>query len=332
MNLHRNNNKKTSDWQSMVMHIYASSAWITDVNGSAVQHLQYLPFGEDFVSQSSTAFDARYKFSGKEKDSETGYSYFGARYYSSDLSVWLSVDPLADKYPSMSPFMYTAGNPVMLVDPDGMRIRIREKNGTGWFGRRKNLTYKDGKLYEGLFGRKEYTGGDKFANGVKDDLNTIKGYGDYENDIIKTLEKSKHTHTFLWTAGDNGGNRKWKNKITAHKIRNGKGASSIMNLNRNDGFLEDGDRKIIKTSVTSLAHELSHIFEYDTGIYSGKGVKVTMFDGSETWPSPALPHTEVNAVRFENLIRSKMKVDLRRTYILDGVKNVPQYDLLVPIK
>jgi hypothetical protein len=31
-----------------------------------------------------------------------GYSYFGARYYDSDLSVWLSVDPLADKYPHLS--------------------------------------------------------------------------------------------------------------------------------------------------------------------------------------------------------------------------------------
>ena len=48
--------------------------------------------------------------------------YFGARYYNSDISVWLSVDPLADEYPSLSAYMYTAGNPVMLVDPDGMRI------------------------------------------------------------------------------------------------------------------------------------------------------------------------------------------------------------------
>ncbi len=58
-------------------------------------------------------------FSAKEKDEETQYSYFGARYYMSDISVWLSVDPLSDKYPTMSAYMYCAGNPVMLVDPDG---------------------------------------------------------------------------------------------------------------------------------------------------------------------------------------------------------------------
>ncbi len=54
---------------------------------------------------------------------ETGFSYFGARYYDSDiLTGWLSVDPLADKYPSLSPYAYCAWNPVKLVDPDGEEI------------------------------------------------------------------------------------------------------------------------------------------------------------------------------------------------------------------
>jgi RHS repeat-associated protein len=79
-----------------------SSSFITDTGGEAVKHLQYLPFGESFVSQTSTSWQTRYTFSGKEKDVETGCSYFGARYYDSDLSVWLSVDPLADKYPHLS--------------------------------------------------------------------------------------------------------------------------------------------------------------------------------------------------------------------------------------
>ena len=62
-------------------------------------------------------------FTGKERDSETGFSYFGARYYDSDiLTGWLSVDPMADKYPSISPYAYCAWNPVKLVDPDGEDI------------------------------------------------------------------------------------------------------------------------------------------------------------------------------------------------------------------
>ena len=61
-------------------------------------------------------------FSAKERDSETGLSYFGSRYYSSDLSIWLSVDPVSDKYPSLSPYVYCADNPVKLVDPNGEEI------------------------------------------------------------------------------------------------------------------------------------------------------------------------------------------------------------------
>ncbi len=97
-----------------------SSSFITNINGAAVQHLQYLPFGETFVDQRhDSPYNTPYKFSGKEKDDETQYSYFGARYYDSDLSVWLSVDHLCAKYPSMSPYMYCGGNPINYIDPNG---------------------------------------------------------------------------------------------------------------------------------------------------------------------------------------------------------------------
>ncbi len=99
-----------------------SSSWITYTDGTAVQHLHYLPWGEDFVDQRSTSWNAMYTFSAKEKDTETGYSYFGSRYYNSDLSIWLSVDPMAGKYPSLSPYAYCADNPVKLVDPNGEEI------------------------------------------------------------------------------------------------------------------------------------------------------------------------------------------------------------------
>ncbi len=57
---------------------------------------------------------------GKELDAETGYSYFGARYLDHTLTTaWLSVDPMSDKYPSISPYNYCMWNPMKLVDPDG---------------------------------------------------------------------------------------------------------------------------------------------------------------------------------------------------------------------
>jgi len=66
--------------------------------------------------------DGTFTFSAKERDPETGLSYFGSRYYSSDLSIWLSVDPQSDKYASLSPYVYCADNPVILVDPNGEEL------------------------------------------------------------------------------------------------------------------------------------------------------------------------------------------------------------------
>ena len=45
-----------------------------------------------------------------------------ARYYNSALSIWLSVDPMLDKYPNLSPYTYCADNPVRLVDEEGKEI------------------------------------------------------------------------------------------------------------------------------------------------------------------------------------------------------------------
>lgn len=64
-------------------------------------------------------YNERFKFTGKERDDETGYDFFGARYYASTLPSWLSVDPLADKYPHISPYAYCAWNPIKYVDPNG---------------------------------------------------------------------------------------------------------------------------------------------------------------------------------------------------------------------
>ena len=98
-----------------------STGFVTDADAKPVQHLQYLPFGELFVSQLQMEynFDSRYKFTGKERDEETAYDYFGARYYDSDLSQWLSVDPMSDVRPNISPYAYCQNNPIGRIDPNG---------------------------------------------------------------------------------------------------------------------------------------------------------------------------------------------------------------------
>ena len=72
------------------------------------------------VNRTQTMRFYPFVFTGKERDEETGFGYFGARYMDHELmTMWLSVDPMADKYPSISPYAYCSWNPMRLVDPDG---------------------------------------------------------------------------------------------------------------------------------------------------------------------------------------------------------------------
>ena len=96
-----------------------SATWITDSVGNPAQYLHYLPYGELWKNQKLTGYDERYKYTGKERDNETGYDYFGARHYTSSFSGWLSPDPLMDKYPGISPYAYCNWNPLKYVDPTG---------------------------------------------------------------------------------------------------------------------------------------------------------------------------------------------------------------------
>ncbi len=85
--------------------------------------MSHLVHKTDGVNRTKNVRLYHYVFTGKERDEETGYGYFGARYMDHELmTMWLSVDPMADKYPSMSPYSYCAWNPVKLIDPDGRDV------------------------------------------------------------------------------------------------------------------------------------------------------------------------------------------------------------------
>jgi RHS repeat-associated protein len=84
-----------------------------------VQHIEYVPFGEVFIEERNNTWNTPYLFNAKELDEETGLYYYGARYYEPRISLWLSVDPLGEKYPNVSAYVYTFQNPINVIDPDG---------------------------------------------------------------------------------------------------------------------------------------------------------------------------------------------------------------------
>ena len=96
---------------------------IVNASGSVVEQNDYYPFGARHANGLSTLSSNRWRFSGKEEyDSAFGIAYddFGARLY--DRTAWTAIDPLAEKYYSVSPYSYCAGNPVRFVDLDGKDI------------------------------------------------------------------------------------------------------------------------------------------------------------------------------------------------------------------
>ena len=123
--------------------------------------------------QAKTALKMRLVFNGKELDAETGYGYFGARYYDATLLTgWTAVDPMSDKYPNISPYAYCAWNPVKLVDPDGRDVEIIKNDGDKTITIRSNFYYNKAQLGAEA---------DVFLAGFKVAL------GSWENDIRTAL-------------------------------------------------------------------------------------------------------------------------------------------------
>ncbi|WP_372472497.1 SpvB/TcaC N-terminal domain-containing protein [Capnocytophaga sp. ARDL2] len=113
-----------------------SSTYVTDNNGRPVAYYDYLPFGEVAVEHNQTTnFNNGYKFNGKELDEATGMSYYGARYYDSRLSVFVSVDPLAEEFVGWTPYHYVHQNPINLIDPTGMSAENGDGKGNGWLSK-----------------------------------------------------------------------------------------------------------------------------------------------------------------------------------------------------
>ncbi len=81
----------------------------------------------------------RWGFNGEETDNDVkgaGNSLdFGARIYDSRLGRWLSLDPLSNKYPYVSPYVFALNNPIALIDPDGGVVTgLKELSNTAFQG------------------------------------------------------------------------------------------------------------------------------------------------------------------------------------------------------
>ena len=180
---------------------------------------RYLVYGEILTNKRSAGsnYNTPYKFSAKEKDAETGFNYFGARYYVDYMYVWLSVDPMSDKYPHQSPYMYCSGNPVMKIDPNGMSDDGFVINELGYTTKVNN---EGGNKYDVIYNKSDYYAGKRdydksgkksgfqidrgeLSNFRTQKINITDAGGYYQESVtrtsceVKSQDVADNFHTFL---------------------------------------------------------------------------------------------------------------------------------------
>ena len=86
---------------------------VVDGNGNVEQRNDYYAYGGPWGDNASTQGFQPFKYNGKELDRMHGLDWYdyGARMYDPAMGLFTQVDPLAEQYPHLNPYMYCAGNP-----------------------------------------------------------------------------------------------------------------------------------------------------------------------------------------------------------------------------
>ena len=254
---------------------------------ATIQYLaDYYSFGKivrEYINAGTTA--EKYQYTGKERDTESGYDYFNARNYHSEVGRFLSVDPLAEKYPSISPYAYVANNPIMFIDPDGRDIVVPNKKDQAAVLKMINSkalgTYafdKNGKLYQA-----QSTGdATKYSKYYADRLNAaIKDNQTIEIRIQQTRDKP------TVVSNGSGGYKLQDNPGTSEDIDKTAGGGVTTTINGGNGdnvlvYISGNENKNLKDQSGNaledkpadiLAHELvGHAIPYTVGTDTGNAV------------------------------------------------------------
>jgi len=106
-------------------HLQSASLEL-DASGAIISYEEYYPYGSTSFQSGRSSVEVslkRYRYTGKERDEESGLYYHGARYYVPWLARWTAVDPLESKFAGRTPYCYGGNNPIIFNDPDGQQER-----------------------------------------------------------------------------------------------------------------------------------------------------------------------------------------------------------------
>ena len=113
------------EYRYITDHLGSTRVIVTGTDYHEVEHNDYYPFGMRIADNSlPTVATNRWRFSGKEMQTlgDINLIDFGARLYDDFSGRWITRDPLAEDYSSLTPYSYCFGNPICLIDPFGKDI------------------------------------------------------------------------------------------------------------------------------------------------------------------------------------------------------------------
>jgi RHS repeat-associated protein len=253
-----------------------------------------------------------YKYTGKELDMEHGLMQYDyeARQYDPAIGRFTTMDPLAEKYYSVSPYAYCANNPVNAIDFDGKEIVFVVRNSSGIIT--NQLIYRNGNFW--------YPNGDKY-NSSKGSISntldrTLAAYQKIENSgdkvLIKqlnTLENSSNKHYVEERTKGLGSvvkshkdGKTYLEKKTMVKNKESIGTHTGLDFSEKANAKFKKSTGVESTDLTTIAHEMQHQYDYDQGNMSdsnGKGAK---------------DPSEIRAVKNENRARKIENLPPRTKY------------------
>ena len=264
------NFKPNDDYEKMQFYYHpdhlGSSSYITNLDGEVSQHIEYVPFGEVFIEERNNTWNTPYLFNAKELDEETGLYYYGARYMDPKISMWLGVDPLMEKYPSVTGYCYTMDNPIRFIDPDG-RDGMVTGNGTEtdpyiitakYFYKKGTLdeSQKQG-LNDAINAYNNLGGGSGIK--VKEQNRTFYAKYNLSAEEVKDVNEARLNTCFETTSGE----PRYYGNIVGTEVYNGNEYGSANNFridfnveNIKKGIEEGIDSRDINTSTA--IHEIGH--------------------------------------------------------------------------
>jgi RHS repeat-associated protein len=279
-------------------------------NGSPVQISNYYSFGGTLAESAPRTDQGKqpYKFNGKELDRLNGkldlYDY-GAGMYDPATVRFTTMDPLAEKYYSISPYAYCNNNPVNAVDPDGTEIVFTVG--------KQRFTYNHGILTEKSTGRGVKYSQDSHLGRVVNAYNKALFSSDpsIANQVIDLI-KSELTHEITGVPSSDGqsaviGGTSSPTVTEANaEINAGYRVGTKTRFNFSETAKNDFKKMegVPNSDFTTVVHELQHQHDYETG---------NMADGHNMGSSAKNP-AEVRAVNNENKARKIEGLPFRYTY------------------